>query len=89
MIINDDDGDDDDDGDVKVFANRNVNHAQFKEQPQLLRKESKQKEVETPRVKLLLIFCSLISQSGSTTFCQNNILSLYDPPRFVNNQRIF
>ena len=82
MITNDDDDDDDDDddhyhGDVKVLANRNV------------KQESKQKEVETPRVKLLLISFSLISQSGSTTFCQNNILSLYDLPRFVNNQGNF
>ena len=40
-------------------------------------KEGKPKEVETPRAKLLVLFYSLMSQSGSTTFCQNNMLLLY------------
>ena len=39
-------------------------------------KEGKPKEVETPR-ELLVRFYSLMSQSGSTTFCQNNMLLLY------------
>ena len=58
MIINDDDDDDNDD---EVSTNRKLAYTQFKDQHDLLRKEVNQKEVETPREKLLVIFCSLIS----------------------------
>ena len=34
-------------------------------------------------LKLFVLFCSLISWSGSTTFCQIDMLLLYDPSLFV------
>lgn len=50
----------------------------YKEQPKLIQKERKREEAETARTKLLILFYSLMSQSGSTTFCQNNMLLLHE-----------
>ena len=45
------------------------------------------REVETPRAKLLILFYSLMSQSGLTIFCQNSMLLLYDLSLFVQIQQ--
>ena len=61
----------------------------YKEQPKLIQKERKREEAETARTKLLILFYSLMSQSGSTTFCQNNMFLLYDLSLFFQIQPKF
>ena len=53
----------------------------FKDQPKLLKIE-----VETLMANLLVLFCSLMSRSDSTLFCQDNELLLFDLSLFVQIQ---
>lgn len=71
MVMNNDDDHNNDDeipvmGNVKGIIDINTTL-------KLLRRERKRKEVETTMAKLFKLFCSLMSRSGSTVFCQNNV----------------
>ena len=51
-------------------------------------KKGKQKEVETPRANLAIIFFSLMSRYRSSTFCQNNNVNFVRSYTFCSEQNL-
>ena len=84
MMVNDHD---DHDNNHELSARRNLKRIHvIRHSLSCQEGEGKWKEAESPRTKLLVLFYSLISRLGSTTFCQKNMLLLYDLSHFVQIQ---